>query len=32
LVILLCDLPLIFANELLEGPPPRKDWEPFYKL
>jgi hypothetical protein len=22
----------IFANELLDGPPPRKDWEPFYKL
>lgn len=21
-----------FANELLDGPPPRKDWEQFYKL
>ncbi len=22
----------IFANELLDGPPPRKEWEQFYKL
>ena len=21
-----------FADELLDGPPPRKDWEQFYKL